>query len=111
MSCNVDVVAKRETVSWLIDIIHLEDIDFDTNYTDDTPANQTEDISGADQLDRYARYACQQNIDKLGMSFTPSCNILIPQLFHQVTYDLRSIVEVSLSLKYFFPGSLPKVSK
>ena len=49
MSCNVDFVAKRETVSWLIDVIHLEDIEFDTNYT---PANETEATEVADKLDR-----------------------------------------------------------
>jgi hypothetical protein len=57
MSCNVDFIAKRETVSWLIDIIHLENIEFDTNYTEDTKANQTEDTQDTDKLNRYDRSA------------------------------------------------------
>ena len=54
MSCDIHFVAKRETISWLIDVIHLEDIEFDTNYTEDTPANETEATEGDDKLDRYA---------------------------------------------------------
>ena len=54
MSCNIDFVAKRETISWLIDVIHLEDIEFDTNYTEDTQANETEANEGENTLDRYA---------------------------------------------------------
>jgi translation elongation factor EF-Ts len=54
MSCNTDFVAKRETISWLIDVIHLEDMEFDTNYTEDTHANETEATEGEDTLDRYA---------------------------------------------------------
>ena len=38
MSCNLDFSVKRETVSWLTDVITLEDIVYDTydNHTEDT---------------------------------------------------------------------------
>ena len=54
MPCNIDFVAKRETISWLKDVIHLEDIEFDTNYTEDTHVNETEETEVEDILDRYA---------------------------------------------------------
>ena len=66
MSCNIDFVAKRETISWLMDVIHLEDIEFDTNYTEDTPANETE--VGEDTLNRYAY---QQKLLKANQTCIP----------------------------------------
>ena len=68
MSCNTVFVAKRETISWLIDVIHLEDIEFDTNYTEDTLANETEDSEGGDKLDRYAY---QQKLLKVNQTRNP----------------------------------------
>ena len=43
MSCNIDFVAEREAISWLKDVINLDDIQFDTNYTEDTPVDETEE--------------------------------------------------------------------
>ena len=41
MPCNVELtfVSKRETISWLIDVIDMGDVDHDINY--DTLANET----------------------------------------------------------------------
>ena len=44
MPCNVEFAVKRETVSWLTDVITLVDIEYDTNYTDDTFTNEVEGL-------------------------------------------------------------------
>ena len=51
MSCNLDFSVKRETVSWLTDVITLEDIEYDTydNHTEDTLDSEAGHIHG----DRY----------------------------------------------------------
>ena len=43
MSCNVELsfMAKRETVSWLTDVIDMGDIEYDKNFTEDTLVNKT----------------------------------------------------------------------
>ena len=48
MSCNLDFSVKRETVSWLTDVITLEDIEYDTydNHTEDTLASEAGHIHG-----------------------------------------------------------------